>query len=194
MADADDLLRALTALRTAQERWLADCAQALPSDHAFAAIFRRWQEQLTMVKLQVHRADHRLLHYVAAGRGDPEHDPDESSATRVDGRAVACAWRERFEGYFLRVHLNTAYRRLDGVLDLDQEAVTADIVTDLSTLAEVATLTAPPLHRLMHERDAVALEDAAFYQVVSPWKRTGLPALTAVLRWLDETLGEMDDW
>ena len=38
------------------------------------------------------------------------------------------------------------------------------------------------------------LEETAFFRVVAPWKRTGLPALHEVLRWLSETLYEQEDW
>ncbi len=189
---ADELLRALSALRLSQSRWLGDLGEACAGDPAFAACFRRWQEELTMVKLQLHRVENRLLHFVLASEGERERR--ESRVRIADGRAAAAAWRQRLEEWFGRIHLGTAYRRLESLVDLDQEAVTADIITDLSALAEVVEITEPALAEIAHSRDPAALEEIAFYRVVGPWKRLGLPALHDTLRWLSETLGEQEDW
>jgi hypothetical protein len=189
---ADELLRALAALQLAQARWLAGLGEATAGDPAFAGCFRRWQEELTMVKLQLHRVEGRLLHYLITA---VQEAPQRERRTRsVDGRAAAQHWRERLERWFQRIHLPTTYRRLDSVIDLDQEAVTADIITDLASVAEAAEITAPPLVELAASRDTAALEHTAFFRVVAPWKRIGLPALQDVLRWLGETLDEQEDW
>jgi hypothetical protein len=190
---ADELLRALAALQLSQSRWLADLGEACQSgDPAFAACFRRWQEELTMVKLQLHRAENRLLHFVMAPQEGRERR--EARALEVDGRMVAQAWRHRLEEWFTRIHLSTSYRRLESVVDLDQEATIGDIITDLVALAEVSEITAAPLAELARERDPAMLEETAFYRVLGPWRRIGVPALHEVARWLSETLGEQEDW
>jgi hypothetical protein len=189
---ADELLRALSALHLSQSRWLADVDQACHGDPAFAGCFRRWQEELTMVKLQLHRAESRLLHFVMAA--DPERARRNLKALAVDGRAVAAAWRGRLSSWFSHMHLETSYRRLDSVVDLDQEAANGDIITDLAALAEVVEITTPALSRIAIERDPTTLEELAFFRVISPWRRLGVPALLDVLRWLSETLGEQEDW
>ncbi|MBA2481603.1 MAG: hypothetical protein H0V44_13135 [Planctomycetes bacterium] len=189
---ADELLRALAALYLSQSRWLADIGDACHSgDAAFAACFRRWQEELTMVKLQLHRAENRLLHFVMAPQESRERR--EARALEVDGREIARLWRLRLEDWFTRIHLSTSYRRLESAVDLDQEATTGDIITDLVALAEVMEITAPHLVELARERDASLLEETAFYRVIGPWRRLGVPALHEVLRWLSETLGEQED-
>jgi hypothetical protein len=188
---ADELLRALAALQLSQARWLADMGEACGGDPAFAEAFRRWQEELTMVKLQLHRVEGRLLNFLLVAQDDGRR---ETRIRPADGRAAAAAWRARLEAWFTRIHLPTAYRRLDSTLDLDQEAVTGDIITDLSALAETVEVTAPALAELAATRDLSSLEETAFFRVVAPWKRTGLPALLDVLRWLSETLYEAEDW
>src|SRR3954468_9904838 len=171
---ADELLRALAALQLSQSRWLEDVGIACLGDSAFADAFRRWQEELTMVKLQLHRVEGRLLNFLLVA-----HDAGrrETRIRPVDGRAAAAEWRVRLEAWFAHIHLPTAYRRLDSALDLDQEAVTGDIITDMAALAEAVEVTAPALAELAATRDLSALEETAFFRVVAPWKRTGLPAL-----------------
>jgi hypothetical protein len=188
---ADELLRALAALKLSQGRWLADLGEACAGDPAFTACFRLWQEDLTMVKLQLHRVEGRLLHYLPAAK---EREPREPHAGEVDGRAAAAAWRSRLEGWFSRIHLPSSYRRLDSALELDQDAVTSDIITDLAALGECAEVTMPALAWVQSTRDLDRLESTAFFRVVAPWKRLGLPALHEVLRWLSETLLEQEDW
>jgi hypothetical protein len=188
---ADELLRALAALQLSQRRWLEDCRDACAGDPAFASVFRRWQEELTMVKLQLHRVEGRLLNFLLVAQDLAHREP---RGRAVDGRAAAAEWRERLEGWFARIHLPTAYRRLDSALDLDEEAVTGDIITDLAGVAETIEVTSPALVELAATRDLQALEETSFFRVVAPWKRTGLPALHDVLRWLSETLYEAEDW
>jgi len=188
---ADELLRALAALQLSQTRWLTDLNEACAGDPGFTQCFRRWQEELAVVKLQLHRVEGRLLHYLLTSRYDL---PRESHARLPDGRAAATALRGRLEGWFTRIHLPSAYRRLESVVDLDQEAVTADIITDLAALAETVEVTTPALLEIQVSRDLSSLEATAFFRVVAPWKRLGLPALLDVTRWLSETLYEQEDW
>ncbi len=190
-ATADELLRALAALKHSQSRWLADLDEACAGDPAFTACFRRWQEDLAMVKLQLHRVEGRLLHYLPAAR---EREPREAHPGEVDGRAAAEAWRLRLESWFTLIHLPSSYRRLDSCLELDQDAVTSDIISDLAALGECAEITMPALAIIQSTRDLDRLEATAFFRVVAPWKRLGLPALHEVLRWLSETLLEQEDW
>lgn len=190
-AIADELLRALAALQLSQGRWLADLTEACAGESAFTTCFRRWQEELTMVKLQLHRAEGRLLHYLPATLSEPMREPHPRGA---DGRALARAWRERLEAWFTHIHLPSTYRRLESIIDLDEEAVTADIITDIADLAECAEMTMPALRELQTSRDLSRLEATAFFRVIAPWKRQGLPALIIVLRWLAETLSEQEDW
>ncbi len=191
-AAADELLRALGALQLSQHRWLADLGEVLAGDPAFNECFRRWQEQLTMVKLQLHRTEGRLLHYLPAALSREPREPRGRGPAIP--RALAATWRTRLEAWFTRIHLPTAYRRLEDPLDLDQEAVTADIITDFASLAECAESTLPALDELRTTRDAASLESTAFFRVVAPWKRLGLPALLDCQRWIAATLAEQEDW
>lgn len=189
----DRLARALGGLRQAQESWLEDCFQACEGDPAFTSTFRRWEEQLTVVKLYLHRAESRLLHFVAAMPvGEPAGDlPPPGPLRRTE---LAHLWRTRFEGYFTAHHLDSTYRRLDNLLDHDQEAITADIITDLTQLAETAQQTSDAIAALDLTAEAAALEEVAFYRVISPWRTHGQAALMDVLRWLSETLREQEEW
>lgn len=187
------LAHAMAMLRHAEEAWLDDLVQTCRGEPAFTDALRRWEERLTLLKLQLHRMEQRLLHYLLApGGGTPDHDLPPAPA--VDRRVVARAWRERLEAWFTAHRIDSAYRRLDSVLDHDQEAVTADIITDLVTVAEIAEVTLAALADLDARRDYAHLEDLAFFRVVSPWRAQGMGALLDVLRWLSETLREQDDW
>lgn len=192
MSDGDDLLRCLAAFQRSQAVWLADLGTTLGGDQAFAAAFRRWQEQLTQAKLHLHRSEARLLHFVLTPqaahlhRDVPGRDDDDHTRARI--------WRARFDGWFTGIHLDRTYRRLESCRDLDAEPLNADIVTDFATLAELAERTAPVLDRIAHERDLATTQDLAFYGVLSPWRVRGLPALHDCLRWITETLTEEGDW
>ncbi|MBA3698767.1 MAG: hypothetical protein H0W78_07925 [Planctomycetes bacterium] len=190
---AERLGRALGGLRQAQETWLEDCFQVCEDDPAFTATFRRWEEQLTIIKLHLHRAETRLLHFVnAAPLGEPATDlPPRGPLRRSE---LAHLWRTRFEAYFTTHHLDSVYRRLDSVLDHDQEAMSADIITDLTQLAETAQLTSNAIAALDLAADPSGLEEIAFYRVISPWRTHGQAALMDVLRWLAETLREQEEW
>lgn len=190
---SERLGRALGGLRQAQESWLEDCFQACQDDPAFIATFRRWEEQLTVIKLYLHRAEARLLHFVAAvPLGEP---PAEATIPGPLRRTdLAHLWRTRFEQYFAAHHLDSAYRRIDSALDHDEEAMTADIITDLTQLAETAQVTSDAIAALDLTADATSLEEIAFYRVISPWRTHGQAALMDVLRWLAETLREQEEW
>lgn len=183
--------RALAGLHHAQRDWLADAQQVCAGDPLFIAAFRRWEEQLTVLKLHLHRTESRLLHLVAvAGRGDEHALPP----SHTDRRALGLAWRHRFEGWLASVHIDPAYRRIDSPFDHDQEAVTADIATDLALVAEIAEATSETLATLDPDVDPDGLDELAFYRVIAPWRSQGLTALMDVLRWLSETLREQEDW
>jgi len=185
--------RALGGLRQAQESWLEDCFHVCEDDSAFTTTFRRWEEQLTIIKLYLHRAEARLLHFVnAVPLGEPAIDlPPTGTLRRSE---LALLWRTRFERYFTANHLDSTYRRLDNALDHDQEAMTADIITDLTQLAEMSQQTSDAIAALDLTADTATLEEIAFYRVISPWRTHGQAALMDVLRWLAETLREQEEW
>jgi hypothetical protein len=190
---ADRLARALAGLRQAQDGWLEDCFRACEDDPAFISTFRRWEEQLTVLKLYLHRAESRLLHFVTAvPLGEPAGELPLPGPMRRT--ALAHLWRTRFEAYFASHHLDSTYRRLDSVLDHDQEAMTADIITDLTQLAETAQQASDAIVGLDLDADPATLEEVAFYRVISPWRTQGQAALMDVLRWLSETLREQEEW
>ena len=183
-----DLVRALGALQRVQALWLADLDQA-PSDPSFVAAFRRWQEELTLIKLCLHRVENRLLHYLIGGsaREWREYHRDD-----LDPRSGTAVWVQRLGAWFQHHRVETSYRRLGTSLELGEEAVTADIVTDLAAVAACAEATMPALAqaRLI---DAAQLDDLAYYHVVAPWRRQGLPAALDVLRWRAEILREHEE-
>ena len=195
LADAsDDLWRALAALQRAQGDWLADLNATCPAkgqgDAAFAEVFRRWQEQLTRVKLNVHRAEGRLLSFVhspTAGlvRRDALLPPTNPSFS---------AWRNRIEPWFDRIHIDRSYRWLDRLRDEGDEPVRRDLATDLALLAELVGNTGPLLAVIAQERDLRTLEDLAFSRIIAPWRTSGLAALHPILRWLDEALVDEGEW
>jgi hypothetical protein len=191
MPDGDDLLRCLAALQRSQAGWLADVEATVGEDPAFAPAFRRWQEELTQTKLHLHRCEARLLQFVLNPQANLHR---ETETPHDDDYRSAHHWRRQFDGWFELIRLDRTYSRLDHCRDLDAEPVTADIVSDLTTLAELATLTAPILNRIALERDLAAVQDQAFYGVLSPWRVRGLPALNDTLRWISETLTEEGDW
>jgi hypothetical protein len=190
---ADDLLRVLAALQRSQATWLEDLRTTTTSgDPAFADAFRRWQELLTMMALQVHRAETRLLDFVLApGASLVQQD---GGAGTPESRDAARQWAGSIIGWFTRIHLDPTYLRIERLRDLDQDPLPADIATDLATLAELAETTAPVLERLARERDLATLQDAAFTSILAPWRIRGLPALHTVQAWLRETLEDEGDW
>ncbi len=185
---AGDLLRALAALRRVQALWLADVGQTGDGDLSFVDAFRRWQEQLTCIKLQLHRVENRLLHYLVSS---PARAWREDAGDGAQARAALAPWISRLGAYVQQVRVETSYRRLASALELAEEAVTADIVTDLALVAATAESSMPALARAPHT-DQAALEDLAFYRIVAPW-RLAQPAMVDVLRWLGEVLREHED-
>jgi hypothetical protein len=186
---ADDLLRCLGAFARSVERWVVDldlaCPARGPGDPAFAPVFRRWLEHLAEIRLHLHRCEHRLLHLTLAGPGE-EAEP-LPTGPGIDRRA-------RLEHWLDHLHLPTTYLRVTRVLDLEDEALPADIVTDLAVLAALADRTLPRLARLAHERPFARLQDAAYFGILAPWRHRGLPALDAATRWLGESLDDSDAW
>ncbi len=190
---ANRLQQALSGLRTALDQWLEDCFTAGHGDPAFTQTFRRWEEQLTIIKLYLHRAEARLLHFIAAV--PPSANMADSSLPQTqDHGELGYLWRKRFEEFFTQHHLDGAYRRLDSVLDYDQEAITADIITDLTTMCELAQKTVDAIAAMPTTQTSDALEEFAFYRVISPWRTQGHPAMCDTLRWLSETLREQEEW
>ena len=185
---AGDLVRALAALRRVQALWLADVGQAGAGDLSFVDAFRRWQEQLTCIKLHLHRVENHLLHYLVS---NPARTWREDAGDGESRRASSSPWIARLGDYVQQVRVETSYRRLPSALDLSEEAVTADIVTDLALVATTAEASMPALARAP-QTDAAALDDLAFYRVVAPW-RLAQPALIDVMRWLGEVLREHED-
>jgi hypothetical protein len=189
-----DLVKALGAIQRMQTLWLADIGQVAQGDPSFIPAFRRWQEQLTSLLLFLHRAENRLLHYLLR---DDRHAPWKEFTAPESGtdvrRAIAGRWTDKLVDYFRTIHIETRYRRLTSTIDLDEECATADIVTDLVTVAEICELTMPALSSLQQQTSPACLEDLAFYHVISPWKQRGVPALLDVMRWLAEILREHDE-
>lgn len=181
-----DLRRALGAVSRTQSLWLIEVDQACRGEPAFITVFRRWEEVLTALRLHLLRVESRLLQHVLAGH----HAPSSTfAAPQFDREAVARHWTDRLSAWFQDIHLDPTYLRLASVLDPDQEAVTADITTDLATLAEIAESSMPALAASQDESCAT-IEDLAFFHVLGPWKNRGFSALDDVLRWLAEMARE----
>ncbi|MFW5858748.1 MAG: hypothetical protein ACOCYP_01880 [Planctomycetota bacterium] len=186
-----DLIRALDAIARVQARWLADLEQVTAGEPRFLDAFRRWEETLSLLKVHIHRAEQRLLHYLLVPQAQrPYHDFDHEPPDR---RARFAHWTRRTTGYFDALHIDTAYRRLSTITDPFEEAATADICTDLVALAVLAETTGSALERFANGGDQAHLEDLAFYHVLNPWKREGLPPLLDVLRWLNALSAERDE-
>ncbi|MFW5829467.1 MAG: hypothetical protein ACOCXA_04320 [Planctomycetota bacterium] len=186
-----DLERALTAISRIQRRFMSDLTTTISApDPRFMSAFRRWEENLTHLKLAVHRAEQLLLHYLLVPESyRPWRDlpgPRISLADSVQG------WQQRITPYFHLLHIDTVYRRLEHPLDLQAQAATADILTDLVSVAAIASCTEAALERFADDPDPTTIEDLAFYHVISPWKQRGMPALFDCLLWLQAYLGEHD--
>lgn len=190
-APVEDLRRSLDAIGRILSTWLADLEGVSAGDPRFDAAFRRWEEQLTLLKLHLHRAEQRLLHYLLVPE---ERRPwRDLPRQREDARGRYRRWHDRLAGWMVALHLPTAYRRLGDVLDLAGEATTADAITDLVALAELAQSTVEALATFAAIDQPDCLEDLAFFHVISPWKQQGMPALFDLLRWLNAFLAERDE-
>jgi hypothetical protein len=153
----------------------------------------RCEEHLTIIKLYLHRAEARLLNFTAA---HPTHAQitEESPPKPQSPQSLDLLWRQRLEHFFQSHHLPSAYRRIDSVLDHADEAMTADIITDLAALAALSQRTIDALTAIPEKSAYNQLEERAFYQVICPWRTQGHAALCDVLRWLSETLREEEEW
>lgn len=186
-----DLIRALEAIRRTQTRFLTEVEQLCRGDPRFHDAFRRWHELLTLLKLHVLRAEQRLLHFLLV--------PEERRTWREFPGAIGDSqtrwrhWMHLVAPYFRSLHIDTSYRRLGDILDPLAEAVTADVVTDLVAVCEVADATSTALEHFHKEGHTALLEDLAFYHVLSPWKQHGLPALGDLSRWIGAFLAEHDE-
>jgi len=187
-----DLLRALEAIRRTQARWLADVTTVAAGDPRFLDAFRRWEEWLTLIKLHLHRAEQRLLHFLMLPE---ERRPwREVPDVEADGQLTYRHWMHLLGPYFRSLHIDSGYRRLGDPRDLQAEAVTADALTDLVGLCEVAATTNRALEAVLGGGDAqTMIEDLAFFHVISPWKQHGMPAWFDFMRWLNTYLGEHDE-
>ncbi|TVR43638.1 MAG: hypothetical protein EA402_09290 [Planctomycetota bacterium] len=191
LPENSDLRRALAAIHRSQSRWLADLTIVCQGDPRFLDAFRRWREWLTLLKLQLIRAEDRLLHYLLVPeerrpwRDFPLRKPSQADSFR--------RWDSCITPYFKALHIDTRFRRLGDVRDLDGEASIALASTDLVAVASIAEHTQAALRHVAAEGEAEGLEDLAFFHVLAPWKVQGLRPLTDVLQWLDAFLAEMDE-
>lgn len=190
-SEPTDLVRSLSAIQRSQRRFLADCAVVCQGDPRFRDAFRRWREWLTLLKLQILRAEGRLLHYLLVPEElRPWHDFPGGGIRHQDAYR---RWDQRITPYLEALHIDTRYVRLADVRDPDTEITTALAGTDLVAVASIAEVTQGALDRQALDGDAKWLEDLAFHHVLAPWKVQGLRPLDDCLRWLDAFLGEMDE-
>lgn len=190
-----DLIRALQAIQRTQARWLEDLNSMCTSqDPRFLDGFRRWEEQLTLLKLHLHRAEQRLLHFLLVPEERrPWRDLPGPPRNKQERRLSFRQWNQTAQTYFTSLRIDTNYRRLGNILDLEEDAVSADVVTDVVALAEMCAYTGDALQRLDQLDDEQYLEDLAFYHVLSPWKQQGMQALLDCLRWLNAFLRNHDE-
>lgn len=189
---ATDLIRSLQAIARSQRRWLDDVVAVTAGDPRFPDAFRRWEEWLTLIKLHLHRSEQRLLHYLMVP--DDRRGWSQLGTVAPDARATWRQWYDRIAPYLRSLHIEHHYRRVGDVLDPGAEATTADAITDLVTVAEVADTTGHDLRRLDLVADqAEDLEHLAFYHVLGPWRQQGLPALLDLQRWMRAWLNENHD-
>ena len=189
-----DLMRSLDAIQRSQARWLTDLKSICStSDPCFLEAFRRWEENLTLLKLHLHRAEQRLLHFLLVPEERRPWRELPGPKRKHERRSSFAQWNKLVQPYFLSLRINTSYRRLANIIDLEESAVTADVVTDLVALAEICENTGEALDRFKMLNDRSCLEDLAFYHVLSPWKQQGMPALMDCLRWLNAFLRQHDE-
>ncbi len=186
-----DLSRALAAIERTQSRWLNDIRSCCHGEPRFLDAFRRWEEQLTLLKLQVHRAEQHLLHYLLV----PEdlRPWNDLPGQVLDRKHCWAKWNDRLLPWMQSLHIDTFYRRIPAVLDDQSVAVSADIITDFVAICEVAESTNTAMKRFLSLRNHDHLESLAFYHVLSPWKQHGMPALLDCLRFLYEFLNTHDE-
>ncbi|TVR13185.1 MAG: hypothetical protein EA401_07410 [Planctomycetota bacterium] len=186
-----DLIRAMDAIARSQERWLRDLAAVCQGDPRFLDAFRRWREWLTLLKVQLLRAEQRLLHYLLVPEKlRPWRDCPHTGASHHDSYQH---WQKRIPPYLDALHLDTRYMRISDPRDLDLEPSVALASTDLVAIASIAEHTQQALRSHPLQGDEPWLEDLAFYQVLAPWKVHGFTPLADALRWLDCFLSEMEE-
>ena len=190
-----DLIRALQAIQRTQQRWLEDIHSVCKNkDPRFLDAFRRWEEHLTLLKLHLHRAEQGLLHFLLVPEERrPWRDLPGSSRSKQDRRQAFARLNSTIQPYLHSLRIDTYYRRLANHLDLEECAVTADVITDFVALAEMCEYTGDALKCVHDMRDQQFLEDLAFYHVLSPWKQQGMPALFDALRWVHAFLRQHDE-
>jgi hypothetical protein len=206
VANADDpvsllerLTRSASILQHAQEGLLDDMVQSCAGEEALITVLRRWEERLTGIKLHLHRCDSHLVSLVERAARMPGPAPALAVA-EVDIRLLSRQWRDRLEAFFAQHRTDTTYRRLASPLDLDQEAMNADIVTDLTALVAVMVQTGMALSAFAHARAGAAIgepsriEDLVFNQVLLPWQIRGREALIDCLAWLSAMIAELATW
>lgn len=188
--ESTDLIRALSAIARSQARLLHDMEVVSTGDPQFLDAFRRWREWLTLLKLQIIRAEGRLLHYLLVPEElRPQRDFAGGPSRQRDSYR---RWDALIPPYLNALHIDTSYLRLADNRDLDGEVSIALMSTDLVALASLMETTQAALSYRPLEAGAPWLEDMAFYHVLAPWKVQGLRPLNDVLRWFDSFLAEMD--
>ena len=195
MQDSDpqptDLVRALQAIARSQTRLLRDIREVCAGDPRFLDAFRRWREWLTLLKLQLIRAEGRLLHFLMVPedrRPWQEYRPKSKSL-----QGTYHEWDGIIPPYLRALHIDSRYLRLPDIRELEGEAVVAMASTDLVALTSVMEVTQHAIEQRAFDQHSPWLEDMAFYHVLAPWKVQGLQPLNDVLRWLDSFLSEMDE-
>lgn len=188
----NDLIRALAAIRRTQSRWLEHIDEIVQGDPNYLLALRQWREWLNLIRLHLVRAEQCLLHYLLVPE---ERRPWREFPFQLPGhKETYKRWDGPISSYFTSLKLETTYRRMGSIRDLDAEAVNADILTDITALAVLADTTNHALNHLGEPQAAPYLEDLAFFHVISPWKVHGSAALSDVLRWLDEFISESEDF
>ena len=125
--------RALAHLAHVQRDWLSDLDNSCREGTPFLGTFRRWEEQLTLLKLHLHRTEAQLIRSAATALPASQPTP----VPRAD-RAIARRWRELIEGFFATHHLDGAYRRMSSALpeaDLDALFLTITTLKDPQSVA-----------------------------------------------------------
>ncbi len=189
-----DLIRALDAIQRTQARWLEDVARTCSNkEPCFREACRRWAESLSLIQLHLVRAEQRLLHFLLVPEDRRPWRDLPGNPRKHDRRERFAHWNSLILPYVQSLRISTSYRRIANILDLEQEAVTADVITDLVALAEMCENTGEALDRFKNLSDKSCLEDLAFYHVLSPWKQQGMQALLDTQRWLHAYLRQHDE-
>lgn len=188
---ATDLLRALMAIARNQGRFLADVERTCADHEDYLPAFLRWQEWLTLLAVQIQRAQGRLRQYLSLPPG--LRPWQELPGPALDRHGAYRLWLGRLDPWLRRHGVDTRYRRVSEPLELDAEAVTADAITDLVCICELAESTGTALSRCHDLHITDHLEDIAFYHVLSPWRQHGQRALLDGVAWLAAIQAELGD-